>query len=75
MFLGSGSTWGEASAWPSQVTGDGLFQFASAVYELTADPKRAEGVIARAVEVIKGKRPEPSASCQYCAYAIGYAKD
>ncbi len=59
--------------WPVQVTNDVMYQFDSSVYQLEASAKQAEAVLARAIEVLKGPRPAPAPSCEYCGYAVSYS--
>lgn len=38
------------------------------IVELEAKPERAKEVIAMAVKIMRGKRPDPSITCEFCAY-------
>lgn len=53
--------------WPTDYSLGGA-QFASAVVEMTAEPKAGKEVLERAHEIIKGKKPSAHSECEFCLY-------
>lgn len=52
-----------------------MFNFGINTYCLESSPDRAIKEIARAVEILKGKRPAPAPDCEYCRFGLMYPKE
>jgi len=44
------------------------------VYCLKSSPDEAVATITKAVEILKGKRPEPAPDCEYCRFGLLYPR-
>jgi hypothetical protein len=70
--------------WPEDVTGHGDFKFTTCLVKLPTDPQRAIKLVRAAVACLESdvlpdvamamdKKGNSAVSCEFCAYAIGYA--
>lgn len=53
----------------AETAGEALMAWDNVLYELTADPERAIGLVAKAVKVLEGEQPEAYPGCEFCRFA------
>jgi len=54
--------------YPVEMENEEVMSWDSVLYELTAYPQRAIGLVVKAVGVMEGPRPERNMGCEYCRF-------
>jgi len=55
-------------------TRDTIINFGVDIYQLESSPDGAVETLKKAVESLKGKRPEPAPDCEYCKFGLMYPR-